>query len=79
LVTDPISEDSSDTDNAGIRLEPALLIHEAITPEQLTLALLQLAGDDHDTDAMDHNNALAERMAKVARQAAMDAEDGLGL
>jgi type IV secretion system protein VirD4 len=79
LVTDPISEESSDTDNAGIRREPALPVHEAITSEQLTLALVQLADEDHDTDAMDHNNALAERMAKVARQAAMDAEDGLGL
>jgi type IV secretion system protein VirD4 len=80
LVTGPYSEESGDAENAGIRGEPTLPDHEGITPEQLTLALVELAGADDDLDigAADMN-ALPERMAKVARQAAMDPHDGLGL
>jgi type IV secretion system protein VirD4 len=81
LVTDPSSEDPTDADNAGIRGDPTLPAHEAITPEQLTLSLEQLtdSDDDFDVDTAHHTNACSERMAKVARQTAMDPDDGLGL
>jgi len=79
LVTAAISEESSDADNAGIHREPTLPAHEAITAEQLKLALVKMGDDEHDIDDIEHNNALPERMVKVARQAAMDPEDGLGL
>jgi type IV secretion system protein VirD4 len=81
LVTDPISEESTTADNGGIRREPMFPEHEAITPEQLTLALGEAADTDDDFDVnLSHDaNADSERMAKVARQAAMDPDDGLGL
>jgi type IV secretion system protein VirD4 len=79
--TNPISKVSTSADNGGIRRDPMVPRHEAIAPEQLTLALGEPGGTDDDFDVIftDHTNLDSERMAKVARQAAMDPEDGLGL
>jgi type IV secretion system protein VirD4 len=66
-----------DTANGGIRREPALPEHEAIVPEEqrrnTEFALLEEEPDDDVVPA----NAMSLRA--VARQAALDPDDGLGL
>jgi len=91
-ITDSAGKDESDAENAGIRREPTLPDHEAVTdtedkvarrsrPQQLTLSF-----DDYMLgDGAPHNRVLdneaeeRETMRKVARQAAMDPGDELGL
>ena len=68
-----------DPANGGIRREPALPEHEAIVSEQpkpsLEFAVLE---DEPDDDAV-RAKALNQSFAAVARQAALDPGDGLGL
>jgi type IV secretion system protein VirD4 len=68
-----------DSDNAGIRREPALPAHEAIAPESPTaadpFAILMDEADNEPVQA----NMLRQRMRTVARQAALDPGDGLKL
>jgi type IV secretion system protein VirD4 len=63
--------------DGGIRREPALPEHEAIVPEGPTpsteFALLE---DEPDDDAV---SAQGMSFRAVARQAALDPDDGLGL
>jgi type IV secretion system protein VirD4 len=68
-----------DLDNGGIRREPTLPEHEAITPEAPRLAdpfaILIDEADDEPVQA----NKLRHTMRAVARQAALDPGDDLGL
>ena len=77
----PIAGSFSDQDseNSGIRREPALPDHEAIgfeTPKpSLEFALL----DDEPDDEAVRAEAMHQRFGNVARQAALDPDDGLPL
>jgi type IV secretion system protein VirD4 len=68
-----------DPDNAGIRREPELPEHEAIAPETPPspdpFAILVDEADDESQQA----NMLRQRMRVVARQAALDPNDGIEL
>ena len=73
-----------DGDNAGIRREPELPLHEAITPETPSAPLSQgefefgEEGRDED-ETVAAGRLLANRFGGLARQATMDPADGLGL
>jgi type IV secretion system protein VirD4 len=66
-----------DPDNAGIRREPALPEHEAIAPEFRPdpFAIFEDEADDEPVQA----NMLQRQLRRVARQAALDPGDDLGL
>ena len=68
-----------DLANGGIRREPALPQHEAIVSEQPKpspeFALLEDEADDDPIRA----KALNQNFRAIARQAALDPDDGLGL
>jgi len=73
--------DSGDDDreNAGIRREPELPVHEDIAPEPaLTRAEFDLLEDESEDDAV-CARALQQRFRGAARQAALDPADGLDL
>jgi type IV secretion system protein VirD4 len=74
-VADPLLKE--DLANGGIRREPALPGHEAIAPEEPTRnrEFAPLA-DEPDDDVVP---AEAMSFRTVARQAALDSDDGLGL
>jgi type IV secretion system protein VirD4 len=76
-IAGSFSED--DSDNSGIRREPTLPEHEAIAPEEvkpdLEFALLE---DEPDDDAV-RAKAMRQRVGTVARQAALDPDDGIPL
>jgi type IV secretion system protein VirD4 len=79
LITDLLPEEQADPDNAGTRREPTLPKHEEITREQPTPALeFAFAEDTSDEDLLE-NETLRKGLATMARQAAMDPADGLGL
>ena len=79
MTTDPSAEAQADPDNAVVRREPTLPNHEEITREQPTPALeFAFAEDTSDEDLLE-NETLRKGMATMARQAAMDPADGLGL
>jgi type IV secretion system protein VirD4 len=71
--------DNSDPENGGIRREPTLPEHEAIAPEQPPPAREFALVEDEADDAVPQALALRQRMGSVARQAAMDPDDGTGL
>jgi type IV secretion system protein VirD4 len=68
-----------DSGSGGIRREPALPEHEAVVPEQpepgAEFAVLEDEPDDEAVQA----KALNRSFGAVARQAALDPDDGLGL
>jgi type IV secretion system protein VirD4 len=79
LITDPLPEEQSEADIAGVRREPTLPDHEEITREHPTPCLeFAFAEDTSDADLLE-NETLRQGMATMARQAAMDPADGLGL
>lgn len=85
LMTSPTrsgsaSTDQGDTDpNSGIRREPALPEHEAVAPEQSQhLDEFALVEDEPDDEAV-RSRVVQQRMRTVARQAAMDPNDGIEL
>ena len=89
-ITDSVAKDESDAENAGIRREPTLPEHEAVTredkvgrrrPEQLALSFddYMLGEGAPRTRALAEAAEERETMRKVVRQAAMDPGDGLGL
>ena len=79
LITDPLPEAQADPDNAGVRREPTLPDHEEITREQPNPALeFAFTEDTADEDLLE-NETLRKGMPTMARQAAMDPADGLGL
>lgn len=76
-VTGPLGD--ADAANGGIRREPALPEHEAIAPEELTqLREFALLEDEPDDEAV-RAKATNQSFRGVARQAALDPDDGLGL
>jgi type IV secretion system protein VirD4 len=78
IATASSSQDNSDP-NSGIRREPALPEHEAIASEQMPphdeFALVEDEPDDDDV----RSRAVQQRMRTIARQAAMDPNDGIEL
>jgi type IV secretion system protein VirD4 len=74
-------DNGEDTANSGLRREPELPQHEAIakeTPEPPPAKEFDLADDTDDNVAL-QARALSQQMRGVARQAALDPDDGLGL
>lgn len=70
----------SEDDDGGIRREPALLEHEQVAPEpgpttEREFAFLDEEADDDAARA----RAMTARMRGVARQAALDPDDGIAL
>jgi len=68
-----------DLDNAGIRREPTLPEHEAIAPDSPQLSDPFAILVDETDDVPVQANILRQRMRTVARQAALDPGDDLGL
>ncbi len=75
----PKNEEESDTANGGIRREPALPKHEAITPEIPASRKEFTFADDEADDEPVQVKALGDRMRSLARQATLDPDDGLRL
>ena len=71
--------DNSDAENSGMRREPTLPEHEAIAPEQPPPTREFALVEDESDDAVPQALVLRQRMGSVARQAAMDPDDGTGL
>jgi type IV secretion system protein VirD4 len=72
-------EEDSDSANSGIRREPALPEHEAITPE-IPASPTEFAFADPDADdAPAPIKPLGGQMRALARQASLDPNDGLDL
>ena len=63
--------------NAGIRREPALPDHESIVPKAPEPVFAAI--EDEQDDEPDRAGVLRQRMSGVARQAAMDPNDGISL
>jgi type IV secretion system protein VirD4 len=79
-VAGPFKGENDDTANGGIRREPMLPHHEAIVPEQPPPPAREFAlVEDEGDDAIPQAVTLRQRMSTVARQAAMDPDDGTGL
>lgn len=72
--------ENDDPDNGGIRREPDLPEHEAIASENEPPVQSEFAGflDEADDDAV-RQKQMQRRMARVARQAALDPDDGIAL
>jgi type IV secretion system protein VirD4 len=67
------------SDAGGIRREPALPEHEAIVPEEpIPSREFAVLEDEPDDDAV-RAKAMRQRFGSVARQAALDPDDGLPL
>jgi type IV secretion system protein VirD4 len=68
-----------DQANSGIRREPALPDHEEIVPETPKHETeLWLLDDEPDDDSI-RAKAMSQNLRAVARQAALDPDDGLGM
>jgi len=74
-ATDP------DEANAGLRREPDLPDHVAVTPETTKAPVreFEMMLDDSPEDAVRQRHALGRQMAQVARQASLDQNDGISL
>jgi len=77
----PIAGSFSDQDseNSGIRREPTLPDHEAITAEEPKSSTEFTFYDDEPDDDAARAGALRQRFGTVARQAALDPDDGIAL
>jgi type IV secretion system protein VirD4 len=78
-VAGSFHRDNGDPENGGIRREPTLPEHEAIAPEQPQPAREFALVEDESDDAVPQALVLRQRMGSVARQAALDPDDGTGL
>ncbi|MGG5889959.1 conjugal transfer protein TraG [Falsiroseomonas sp. HC035] len=78
--TAPSATNPSDDADGGIRREPTLPEHEQISPEPGPPPEKEFvfAEDEQDDDAA-RTRALAARARRVARQAALDPDDGIAL
>jgi len=65
--------------NGGIRREPTLPEHEAIVSEASESAPTVAVFDDRSNEANSRSAAIRHRLRSVARQAAMDPDDGMAL
>src|SRR5205085_12264543 len=72
-------EEDNDRDNGGIRREPGLPNHEAVHPEEPKLAAEFGHLEDEPDDDQVRAKALNRSFRAIARQAALDPGDGLGL
>lgn len=76
----PQNGDSGDDKaNSGIRREPELLQHEEVIPEPPPARPEFQFADDEPDDEVQRAATLRRQAANLARQAAMDPDDGLGL
>ena len=73
--------DDEDPANGGIRREPELPEHEAITPEEPISAPApeNFIADDSDDDEAIKARILRGQARSLARQASMDPDDGIAL
>ncbi|MDE1943858.1 MAG: conjugal transfer protein TraG, partial [Betaproteobacteria bacterium] len=77
-----VHDDQPDTDpeNAGIRTEPELPIHEDIAPPSKQVAKeFDFEHDEQTDDDVARNRRLQERMRGNARRASLDPSDGIEL
>jgi type IV secretion system protein VirD4 len=65
--------------NSGIRREPELLQHEEVIPERAPARPEFQFADEETDDEVQRATTLRRQAANLARQAAMDPDDGLGL
>ncbi|OAF12293.1 conjugal transfer protein TraG [Bradyrhizobium centrolobii] len=70
---------ADDHANSGIRREPELLQHEEVIPEPAPARPEFQFADDEPDDEVQRATTLRRQAANIARQAAMDPDDGLGL
>ena len=70
--------DDNDTANSGIRREPELPEHEDIDQQKVLANEFELPEDDPDDDAI-RTRAIRRQMFGVARQVALDPDDGMEL
>ena len=70
---------ADDHANSGIRREPELLQHEEVIPERAPARPEFQFADDEPDDEVQRATTLRKQAANIARQAAMDPDDGLGL
>jgi type IV secretion system protein VirD4 len=76
----PQNGDSGDDHaNSGIRREPELLQQEEVIPQPAPSRPEFQFADDEPDDEVQRATALRRQAANIARQAAMDPDDGLGL
>jgi len=79
IVAPPPTEEGSDGANAGIRREPELPAHEEIVAELPAAAReFELAEDEPDDEAL-RLRVLQRQARTIARQAALDPADDMGL
>jgi type IV secretion system protein VirD4 len=71
--------EAEDPANAGVRREPMLPEHEAVVPEEPTPADEFAALIDEPDDEAVRAKALQDRSFGLARQAALDPDDGVDL
>ena len=70
---------ADDHANSGIRREPELLQHEEVVPERAPATPEFQFADEEPDDEVQRATTLRRQAASIARQAAMDPDDGLGL
>ena len=70
---------ADDHANSGIRREPELLRHEEVIPERAPATPEFQFADEEPDDEAQRATTLRRQAASIARQAAMDPDDGLGL
>ena len=72
--------EASDTENAGIRQEPELPLHEDIAPApSAPVGEFDFGEDDIQGDAVRLRQAADRRMVRSARVASLDPNDGIDL
>jgi type IV secretion system protein VirD4 len=67
------------SENGGIRREPMLPDHEAMVAEEPKPSTEFTFSDDEPDDDAVRAGALRQRFGTVARQAALDPDDGIAL
>jgi len=70
---------ADDHANSGIRREPELLQHEEVIPERAPARPEFQFADEEPDDEVQRATTLRRQAANLAREAAMDPNDGLGL
>ncbi|HBR44982.1 MAG TPA: conjugal transfer protein TraG [Afipia sp.] len=79
IVQPRTAETSNDPANGGLRREPELPQHEEVAPEPGPVKAEFDFADEEADDEVQRAATLRKQGADIARQAAMDPDDGLGL
>jgi type IV secretion system protein VirD4 len=79
VVQPETAETISDPANSGLRREPELPQHEEVAPEPSPVKAEFDFADEESDDEVQRAATLRKRGVDIARQAAMDPGDGLGL